>query len=553
MNRKAYGILLAVSFLASSFLTSCSSSSSTTTTTTPPPVAGTPFAFYMSGQESINEGPNFYAVAGAVTIDSNGNVTAGEQDYNDAFGVTSPEPSGDTITGGTLTISSTTGQGTLTLITNNSALGASGTETLGIQFVNANHALITQFDGSATSSGSLDLQTLPSTLSGGFAFTASGVDPEYDPDGLGGVFSIGGSGTLDINDDGSVTTGTAFTPVLSTPDSFGRGTISGFGGSGATISINYYVVGAEAIRIIDVDTTDSFVGSAFGQGTNATAAGNASLSGSVLALENGTNGFGSEFGALGQFATDSTPSPATFLGVGDDNELDNGVLSGLASPISGTYSIGANGYGSLTIAGLGDVSALQIYMTDPTLNISDPNNTSGGGGGLVLDMDDSLPGGLGVVIPQTDTTSTDFNGNYAAGWQGFNYFTACGDCESDMVAQGTMASGGALSLTGLVSDPFSTLTAGAVTETGATFTGTPLADTVNAGRFSMLAANENALTTTIGTSPETSFDVVLYQASAGQLFWLNYDDTDTSVFLGPLQQQGTITSLPAARPQARQK
>jgi hypothetical protein len=559
MNRKAYGILLVITFLAVGFLTSCSSNS------TPLIIPTTPFAFYLSGQDALPAGSgnvNFYALAGAVTITPTGKVTAGEQDYNDANsangGVTSPEPGGDLITGGSLTVDSTTGQGTLTLITNNPALGVNGTETLGVQFVNDDHALITQFDGSATSSGSLDLQTLPSTPSGGFAFTLAGVDPDLDPVAIGGVFSIGGSGTIDINDDGSVLTGTAFTPVLSTPDAFGRGTISGVTVPGGTIAVNYYIVGAEAVRIIDVDATDSLVGSAFGQGTNATAATNASLSGSVLAISNGSNGYGSEFGALGQFATNSTPTPATFTGVGDSNELDNGVLSGLASSISGTYSIAANGYGSLTIGGLGDITALQVYLTDPALNISDPNNTSGGGGGLVLDLDDSLAGGLGVLIPQTDTTSTDFNGNYAAGWQNFNYFTECGDCESDMVAQGSMASGGALSLTGLVSDPFETLTAGAITETGATFTGTPAADPNNAGRFSMLSANENELTTVIGTSEWSSWDVVMYQASAGQLFWLNYDDTDTSVFLGPLEQQPSSLTLPAAigpvaKPQTRQK
>jgi hypothetical protein len=74
----------------------------------------------------------------------------------------------------------------------------------------------------------------------------------------------------------------------------------------------------------------------------------------------------------------------------------------------------------------------------------------------------------------------------------------------------------------------------------------------------MLSANENELTTVIGTSEWSSWDVVMYQASAGQLFWLNYDDTDTSVFLGPLEQQPSSLTLPAAigpvaKPQTRQK
>ena len=140
--------------------------------------------------------------------------------------------------------------------------------------------------------------------------------------------------------------------------------------------------------------------------------------------------------------------------------------SGLASTISGSYAIAANGYGNITVAGFGggNVHNMQLYATDPTLNLNDPNNTQTDvGGALLLDVDAALAGGLGVAVAQTDTTSTDFSGNYAAGWQNFNDFIACTDCEFDMVANGTMTSGGAFSLPEAeVSDPFQTLAAGAL-------------------------------------------------------------------------------------------
>jgi len=84
------------------------------------------FAFYLSGLEALNAGPNYYALAGAITLDGNGNVLGGEQDYNDGLGLQSPEPSGDTILPGVgaLTVNPTTGQGTLTLTTNNANLGS---------------------------------------------------------------------------------------------------------------------------------------------------------------------------------------------------------------------------------------------------------------------------------------------------------------------------------------------------------------------------------------------------------------------------------------------
>ena len=557
MNRKFYGVLLAALFLTLAFLTSCSSSSHTTPPPPPPPTT-TNYAFYMSGQDGLPAGSdniNYYALAGAVTIDASGNVTGGEQDYNDANGTTSPEPGGDSITGGTLTVDSTSGQGTLTLITNNSALGASGTETLAVQFVNANHALVSQFDGSATSSGSLDLQTLGGTPSGGFAFTMAGVDPGYNPVAIGGVFTIGGASTdeVDLNDAGTVTLAQALTVSLGTPDAFGRGVLTSSVEYGSTgILLNYYVIGPEAIRIIDVDQVDAAVGSAFGQGTNASAGANTSLVASIIGISSGAGGYGFDYAVAGQITPDSTPTPATYSGVAEEVELET-FVSSQASAVVGSYSIAVNGYGNLTIGGFGggDVSALQVYATDPTLNLNDPNNTSADvGGALLLDADDVLAGGIGVVVPQTDTASADFNGNYAAGWQDFNTFLGgdCDGCEFDMVAQGTMAAGGALSLNAEISDPFQTLNAGGTTGPG-TFTGTPTPDATNPGRLSMLstdAAPGGALTSTIG-SASPSFDVIMYQASASTLFWIEYDEN--SVFFGPIEAQGSLTGIPAvARP-----
>jgi len=495
----------------------------------------TSFSFFLTGQEVINGGPNFYALAGAVQISPTGTVLGGEQDYNDAFGVTSPEPAGDKITGGMLSVSGTTGQGTLTLITNNTALGKSGTETLAVQFVNANHAMVAQYDGSATSSGSLDLQTLSSPLADNFAFSFSGVDTSYNPVGVAGVFTTSGglSGKFDANDDGTATTGTKLSGTISAIDMYGRGTITG---AQFAITLKYYMVGPEVLRIIDMDTTDAGVGSAFGQGTGTFS--NTSLGKSVLSLAG--NSFSNNYATLGII----TPTNPSFSGIGDDNELSNSVTA-YAAAISGTYAVAPNGYGTLTVKSgtLGDVSALGLYLTDPKLNLLDPNNTaSGTGGGLLLDLDDSLAGGTGLVTPQTDPTSASFTGSYAFGAQVYNTFNSnCPLCEFDFVAQGKIPAG---TLTGsaLISDPFNTLTS-AITDTG-TFTGTPLVDTNGAGRYTLSQGNApaNPLTLAIGTV-SGPFDVVIHQANGGQLFWLEADDN--GVWLGTLQHQ-SLTGVPAA-------
>jgi hypothetical protein len=497
------------------------------------------YVFYLNGIETINNvlGLNYYALAGSVTIDPNGNVVAGKQDYNDGFGLTSPQ-SGNAITGGTLTVDSN-GQGTLTLVTDNPSLGLAGTETLGVQFVNTKHARIIHFDGSATSSGTLDMQTATSfTASTGYAFTFSGVDSSYIPVGVGGVFSTNAAGTsingvADVNDGGTVTTQSPFSGTVTAADSLGRGSITGVSFDGTPIAINYYVVGPEVVRIIDVDTSDSAIGSAFGQGSATFTS--ASLGSSAFGILD--TPWGASMGAAGMFATNAA---GTFQGVGDVDEYGT-VVSG--SAIAGTYSISENGapngYGSLTIdnGGLEDVGTMGMYMTDPNLNLIDPNNPSGGGGALTLDLG-SFPGASGVIVPQTDTSPTSFAGNYAFGAQDYN--GSIGGWEFDFVGQGSVAgSPPKLTGTGLVNDDLEFFTTIAATYSGVPFSGTTTLDGANPGRYTM-----NPLVVTVA-SFDTDFDTVIYQASGNQLFWLEKDDF--GLFLGTMEKQGSLTGLPAVR------
>jgi hypothetical protein len=515
------------------------------------------FSFYVSGLESVN-GPGFYALAGAVTLDGNGNVLGGEQDYNDGDGLTSPEPSPDTILPGTgaLSVDPTTGQGTLALSTNNASLGANGVETFAVQFVNTTHALIVQFDGSATSSGSLDLQTLSSALNdGNYAFTLSGTDSALESIVFGGVLSISNSGTalagtFDVDDAGAASTptlGIALSGTITPPDAFGRGTISG---AALGITLNYYVVGPEAIRIIDVDSGDSGVGSIFGQGSGTFD--NTSLGNSVFAVA--SNPSGNLYAAAGMFTTNA--AGGTFTGTADDDEYDNDTIVPAAA-ISGNYAVTANGYGNLTItpADLGDVSVLGVYMTDPLLNLNDPNNTTSGlGGALIADMDSAnASGGLngtGVLIPQTDTSAASFAGNYAFGVQAFNAPDRPNQLgwEFDFVGQGAIESGALTNANGLLSDPFAFFnpTQPDGTDT-AKFTGTAAPDPANPGRYTQ------KLAVAVVADPG-NFTTVIYQAAGGQLFWLDVQESDLGMFLGTIEQQGSLSALPAARkPVARAK
>jgi uncharacterized cupin superfamily protein len=319
------------------------------------------FVFYVNGleinpeyaQEGGPAGPVYYAIAAAVGFDSSGNILGGEQDYNDGSGFTSPgEPTNPDVispTGSSMTVDTTTGTGTLVLnvSASNPNVGVKGIEKFAVQFVNASHALITQFDGSATSSGSFDLQTATSGASGNFAFTLSGLDTTNESTvAYGGVFSnTSGTihGTYDENDFGKVLMGNTLTATDNGvgADVYGRGSISGFtdpNNGDAPISLVYYIVGPEVLRIIDVDFEDALAGSAYGQGS-ATSFDSTVLSKDVFGiLDNTEDAF---FAAAGQLVAAHTAVgtfSATFTGEGDDDEGGTVMATGTPGGVAGNFS-----------------------------------------------------------------------------------------------------------------------------------------------------------------------------------------------------------------------
>ncbi len=522
-----------------------SRSASVSVTITASAVPSSNYSFYVSGEENNGEGDN-YVIAGvaAIATDGSGTVVGGEQDYNDGDGITVPQ---DSIIGGSLALNSD-GTGTLTIATASGIPGADGTETFAVVFPNPNHALIVQFDGSATSSGSLDLQTSTAQpVSASFAIVAAGTDPDFLPVAYGGVISVDSSsnlsGTIDVNDGGSVSTGNAIPggATLGVPDTFGRGTVNGT--TGITTSV-FYVVGPEVLRLIDVDTTDTAVGSAYGQGSGTFSSG--SIGQSVFSIGASLDD-GDVYAGAGEFFTfeDTAPpagsrrvrpegapactgtSTCTFEGVADLNDGFNGVLT-TADDISGFYSVGTNGYGSLefdeSVFG-DDVEIFGVYAVDPNLNILDPNDTSDGlGGALIAEMDENLIG-TGSIVPQTDTTVASFAGTYDFGAQGD---TSEGD-EYDFLGAATLDPGtGDFAGSGYVSDPFGALTDDPNLYTGVTFTGTATPDEANPGRYTFNPLNLNF------DSDSEDLTVTAYQAYGGQLFWIEVDEE--SLFGGSLEQ-----------------
>ncbi len=529
------------------------------------------FVFYVIGLENsaaYGPGPVYYTVVGAVGFDLSGNVLGGEQDYNDASGLTSPgEPSIPdviTATGSSMTVNPTTGTGTLVLNVSASDpnVGVKGIEKFAVQFVNASHALITQFDGSATSSGSFDLQTATSGAGGNFAFTLSGLDTNpILAVAYGGVFSnTSGTihGTYDENDAGKVLLGNTLTATDNGvgADVYGRGSISGFtdpNNGNAPISLVYYIVGPEVLRIIDVDFDDALAGSAYGQGS-ATSLDSTVLSTDVFGILDNTED--AYFAAAGQLVAAHTAVGtfnATFTGEGDDEEGGTVMATGTPGGVAGNYSFSSTvlGYGSMTdITGLGSIHKLGLYATDPTLNLLDPNNTTAAnlGAALLLDLDDDFAQGTGIVVPQGTITSdgSDLNHTYGFGAQTYtdkgSWPTGNPGWEFDFVGQGTFASRVFTTGTGGpptpvdISDPFASFVPGTADE----YTAVPIAGTAAvpdaAGRYAFRSATPFAVGPVGGADgPTDDFTVVMYEAGPGLVF--SIDEDEHSGWLGTFQEE----------------
>jgi hypothetical protein len=569
-----------------------------------PPVQTNNFVFYAAGED---EAGFTYSIVGVVNVTADGNntITGGEQDFNDGvappdgFG-TSPQPAGDTIsaTGSSLVFNPDgSGNAIMTLVTNNSGLGVAGTETFALTFVNGDHALISQFDGTAVSSGSYDLQKLPSSPIGAtsFSFVSSGVDPDGIQVDEGGVLQVDGSGnvtgSVDINDGGHVTFANSPSEgtIIPASDTFGRGTVTG-SIDGTSAVVNFYIVNSEVLRIIDVDTTDTAVGSVYGQGAQPTSFSPASIGQSAFVIS-GVNNLVPYAGAGQFFSFNGTPEarPRSMVGVRPQGEpaacsggtcfiegiadVNESLIEGpgdivFAQPFEAASNMAANGYGSFVFDGDGptsDIVQFGVYAVDPTLNILDPNDTIDGaqeGGALIAEMDHNLVG-TGLLIPQTDTTLSDIATSVAFNAQGNGLFNDSDEflAEFDLLGSSSVTPVAAtpgsagppvvaatpatatFAGEGFIDDPAGILTdgGGALLDKSSTFSGTFTDDGSGFGRST---SGTGGFTATSSTEVTAGFTVTAYMANPGQFFWVETDVDQT--FAGSIQS--VTQPVDAAKP-----
>lgn len=365
------------------------------------------YIFAFSGTNSFG----FFAMAGQFQANGNGNLTSGVLDINSGGGILTNVP----FTG-TYTVRGN-GQGSATLVTS--------AQNFNIDFVviSAQRALVIRFDTNATASGSIDAQNSSAlsnaALAGTFAFNLSGIDAGQNTLVSGGSINTDGSGSIvsgvqDNNDNGTPSTNLPVTGTYNVGAN-GRGVMA-LNTTLGTLNFVFYVVDSNRLKLVETDSLPVLSGDALRQQGPFS---NASVSGPLAFTLGGESGT-LPFAAGGVLSANGTGTITS--GVEDFN--NNGtVTQNLA--VTGTYAMGSNGRGTLTLSSTGGSSNFVIY---PTV------------AGLQMIQVDVGVLSSGAAFAQTGTFSTGtIQGTYGALLSGVS-----GSGEVDSITQFTANGSGTL-------------------------------------------------------------------------------------------------------------
>lgn len=502
------------------------------------------YSFELAGNAALG-------MVGSIVLDGNGNIVSGEADWSQ-----NGQYSGMTLTG-TYSLDAS-GHGTLSLNLINTIFG-SFPQTQGITATSNSHLVMAeedQFNGLTIGGvGSLDQQTgapnfSVSQISGGYSFTFAGFSQAARNNASwAGVFTADGegnitAGTFDENFGGGAGyTSVPFTGTYTAPDAYGRGVITlsatpdnpgpcGNPGQANCTQYAYYIVTPGVLRLTTMTNVGlaANTGTAYGQGALAGSAGtNSAVSGSFIFSNFGfsSNANGGESGAAaGQFTADG--GGHITAGVMDLNAF--GTTSTI--PLAGsTYSISGAPRGTVTGS---SGQTYNVYLTDPNLNLLDPNNTTGTGGALLLETD--IADMIGVVIPQTDTTVSPA-GAYAIMLSDQSNNDNCCNNDGGLTGQFTVSTTNAGTFSG--EGDFQGQGPSNATLIVGPLSGTFSADGANPGRFtgSITTAPAFPMGAVGSTTPGTE-NVSYYMANSSQGFIIETDSI-APVF-GLVEAQGTI-------------
>jgi hypothetical protein len=247
-----------------------------------------------------------------------------------------------------------------------------------------------------------------------------------------------------------------------------------------------------------------------------------SLTGNFVYQHSGWTSTTSRTVAAGQFSLASAGSISA--GICDSNP-GGGAAHAAGVTVTGSYTAP-----TLTLTEGTATSTLKLYPVDSSINILDPNNSTGLGGALLLHTDSSI-NGTGILLPQQ--ASQPLAANYAVNLM--NSIAAATPAEIDLVGVLTGGTSG-------LADYERNDTTGSNPMLGAALSSSLSADSSHAGRYTgSITVNpaSNAVSPypfIPGTTPPTTFNVSLYQASNSQAFIVETDTKANSNGILVLQQ-----------------
>jgi hypothetical protein len=518
-------LMALAAFTSILLIAGCGNSSSTSTNPegfTNASLTGT-YVISMSGTD-INSSDDIvpFAIVGTITSTGNGTLT-GTIDIDDPGNI-------GVVPGVVISSSSNSaysvgkdgrGTGTLNVTINSTAVS------FGIDFVltTTSHGLISRFDGFGTGSGTMDLQTSVTGLTGSYAFSLSGADSSGAPLATVGAFTIAGNGgltgTQDFNDNnssnqltdlsvtGALTFGTPATLTLTT--------------TAGQLGFDAWVIDSTHLKFIETDLGGNVLsGDAFTQATTFPA-------GQVVFTVGGQDE-GLNPVAAGGYATAASNGTLS-SGVEDwNNSINNGNVPSFG--------------GSCTTFVAGRCQLATTAFTNGrsgNLTFAAYPFSSDGSNGVLLLEDDSLGLALGAALAQSATSFTA-SGGYGLNLSGLNNLqnTSTGVGEVDNIAQfvPTSAASPATNMTGNLDEN----DIGAPQPTS-TLTGTYTPDSSADGRGSISATNSNTL---FG-----GFNLQYYVVDSATVLFIDVDSETLDggayqVALGAFEGQNSGASATAA-------
>jgi hypothetical protein len=479
-----------------------------------------PFSFSYSGNDSTG----FLAAAGSFQADGLGHITSGVQDQ-DSF---SAGPSVLPIPiSGVYTVD-TDGRGTISL---NSGPGQGTINTLQFVLSTNQHGLLTRFDSNFTGSGTLDQQNLdalansPSVVSGPYVFRVAGADASFNPLGIAGRFTSGGTGAIlnagsiqDVNDNGVIKPSDTTLAGTYALDQLhvgsGRGTITLTSTSSGTTTYAFYVVDSTRLRLVEIDSNaflagDAFTGNAGGSFSSATLA-----TGNYPFTDGGNSPTGI-YSAGGIFTSDGAGNITG--GVFDAN--NNGTLTATGGITMGTctYTVSpATGRIDLRLQlASGACPGTDSPTTPEYVGYPTAKNSV-----LMLEIDSNAVAG-GSAFLQTAVPAT-FTGNisFRLGSQGLVHNSVGsiqGNTTGQLVTSGTAASSGFMDINN--------------------FNAVSLKDPINIATTTFVAPSTLGRGTGVisGTNPNVTFNVDYYVIDADTA--LLFDSDLTRNMTGIILQQ----------------